>query len=177
MKYIKAITFLVVALVLLFLLAALFMPSEFKLERSIEINSPSALVFDNVADLNKFNKWNDWYSIEPSAYLPVKGAPGAGQVSEWKGDTVGTGNLRNIIVEPNKYIEQIITFTTPYESSSKIYFKFDEQNGVTRVVWSIEGSLSYPIGRLMKVPMEAKLNKSFNQGLVNLKKICEKGKN
>ena len=47
MKYIKAITFLVVALVLLFLLAALFMPSEFKLERSIEINSPFSMKSGN----------------------------------------------------------------------------------------------------------------------------------
>jgi hypothetical protein len=173
MKYLKIFGLIVTSIIVLFLIVAIFMPSGLKIERSININKPINLVFEQAADLNKFNKWNSWVEMEPTAYLPVKGAAGLGQISEWSGDTIGNGSLTNVKVVQNKYIEQDLKFIKPWEFSSKIYFKFSENNGVTTVTWVMKGNLSYPIERIMKVKMETELSKSFNKGLANLKKLCE----
>lgn len=174
MKYVKAVLFVIVSMIILFLTVAIFMPSEYKIERTIEIDCKTNDVFWKVADLNVFNEWNTWYEEEPSAYLPIKGDAGLGQISEWKGEIVGAGKLKNTVVDENKYIEQELEFYSPFESSLKVWFNFSENNGKTTVVWGTSGELSYPIERFMKVMIESGLNKSFNTGLARLKKLAEK---
>ena len=173
MKYVKAVLFVLVSMIVLFLVVAIFMPSEFKLERTITIDCPADFVFWQAADLDNFNKWNTWYEEEPSAYKPIQGNPGLGQVSEWSGKEVGTGKLTNTVVTENSYIEQKLEFTAPFESTSKVWFNFSESQGKTTVVWGVSGDLSYPIERFMKVKIESGLSDSFNHGLANLKKLSE----
>lgn len=174
MKYIKAILFLTLSLMILFLTVAIFMPSEAKIERSIEINSPVGIVFSQIADLTNFNKWNTLYAEEPDAFLPIKGESRLGQFSEWKGKIVGAGKITNTKVVENTYIEQKIEFSKPFSPSLKVWFVFNESGYKTKVTWGASGQLSYPIERYLKVPIEIRLNNSFNSGLSNLKSLCEK---
>jgi hypothetical protein len=173
LRYVKVLGFLLIALIVLFLTVALFMPSNYKLERSIVIKQPVEKVFENVVDLNIFNTWSYWYKEEPGAFLPIVGNIGVGQTLEWKGDKIGEGKLKITKIVPNSLIEENLQITSPFENNSKIYFKFEESDGYTTVYWGIEGELSYPIKRLMKVPMEINFNKSFNYGLSELKKLSE----
>ncbi|MBX3043083.1 MAG: SRPBCC family protein [Candidatus Kapabacteria bacterium] len=173
MKYVKAILLIIVSMLILFLVVGIFMPDKYEIERSIIIDCPAEVVFWQAADLENFNKWNTWYEEEPSAYFPISGQPGEGQSSEWKGDIVGSGKLTNTSVKEFSRIEQELVFTEPFASEVFTWYDLKEINGKTEISWGASGNLSYPIERYMKVMIESGLNKSFNQGLANLKKHCE----
>ncbi|GAB1372294.1 hypothetical protein MASR1M45_23560 [Candidatus Kapaibacterium sp.] len=176
MRYFKVLSIVTFSMIALFLIVAVFMPSEFLLERTVSINKPITEVFEQVADLNNFNKWNSWTSMEPSAYKPVEGSRGVGQVSAWDGDTVGVGSLKVTRIDENSFIGQEITFLKPWESQTKLYFKFRQVGEATEVTWGMDMKLSYPFERIMRVKLESELGKSFNEGLSNLKKLCEQNK-
>lgn len=54
MKILKIALLIIVAIIVLFLIVAAFMPSKYIVERSIDINKPIDLVFEHVVDLNHF---------------------------------------------------------------------------------------------------------------------------
>ncbi|MFA5511082.1 MAG: SRPBCC family protein [Candidatus Kapaibacterium sp.] len=176
MRYLKAIMFLILSLVLLFLVTGLFMPSEYQIEKSVVIDAPLELVYTQCLDLNNYNQWNTWYEEEPSAYLPIEMQAGVGQVSKWNGDVVGTGKITVTKDDRYSHIEKKLEFEEPFESVTSVWYDFEEINGKTSVVWSAGGDLSYPIEVFMKVMIESNLSNDFNHGLTNLKKRCEEMK-
>jgi effector-binding domain-containing protein len=172
MKIVKWILLVIVSVIVLGLIAALFMPPKFRVERTIEINKPVELVFDQCLDLNKSNLWGPWYKYEPSAYKSVTGN-GVGQISTWEGDTVGTGTLKVTAFEQNKSISQLLNFEKPMQSGANVSYKFVTTTTGVKVSWIIESDLGYPIGRFMKGSIEKSMETDFDKGLANLKKTCE----
>ncbi len=61
MKAAKIILILLASLTALFLVIAIFLPSEFDVERSTEINKPAEEVFNMVVDFTHRNAWDPWF--------------------------------------------------------------------------------------------------------------------
>lgn len=164
---------IIVAIVILFLVVAAFMPSSYHVERSIDINQPVELVFEQVSDLYNFEQWSPWNEMEPSAYSPVEGM-GVGQVSKWDGDTVGKGSLTVTGITEYESVTQSLKFEKPYEGAADITFTFVKNaDGTIKVTWSTVGELGYPIERFFKPMIESELSKSFDEGLAKLKARSE----
>ncbi len=173
MKVLKTILLIIVALIVLFLIVAAFMPSKYYVERSIDVNKPVELVFEHVVDLNHFEQWSPWYKSEPSAYLGVEGQ-GVGQVSRWDGDTVGKGSLTVTKILENELVEQMLIFEAPMAGEADVKFTFTEnEDASVKVSWITEGKLGYPIARFFKSMIETDLVKSFDEGLLALKERVE----
>lgn len=173
MKILKILLMVIVAIVILFLVVAAFMPSTYFVERSVDINQPIELVFEQVADLNNFEEWSPWHDSEPSAYLGVEGY-GVGQVSKWDGDTVGKGSLTVTGITEFETLTQSLRFEAPMEGEAEITFTFSSNpDASTKVTWATEGKLGYPVARFFKSMIESELTDSFDEGLTNLKQRCE----
>jgi effector-binding domain-containing protein len=173
MKVLKIVLMIILAIVILFLVVAAFMPSSYHIERSIDINQPVELVFEQVADLNNFEQWSPWNEMEPSAYSPVEGM-GVGQVSKWDGDTVGKGALTVTGITEYESLTQSLKFEEPFEGAAEITFTFvQNENGTIKVTWSTIGELGYPVARFLKPMIESELAESFDKGLAKLKERCE----
>jgi len=173
MKYLKFIGILVGTMIVLFLVIALFMPTKYYIERTIDINAPIDLVYNQVADLNNYHEWNPWAKQDSKAIHSVEGS-GIGQVYKWKGDTIGEGSLTNVKYIENKQIDQDLVFISPWESKAYNGVKFEPIPNGTKVIWIMEGDLDYPIGRYMKTMIESQVTKDFDNGLRFLKERCEK---
>jgi len=171
MRYIKAVSFLIISLIVLFLLAALFMPNKYYIERTIEIDRPVDSIFRFVADLNYYHQWDPWSSEEVVKKFNITGN-GIGQKSEWEGDTLGKGNLTVEKIIKNKEIHQLLRFYKPWEREAINIMKFENKGNKTNITWIMEGSLDYPIGRFMKVKLEDQIGKDFEHGLIKLRKYC-----
>ncbi len=173
MKVLKVVLLIIVAIVILFLVVAAFMPSSYHVERSIDINQPVELVFEQVVDLNNFEQWSPWNELEPSAYSPVEGM-GVGSVSRWDGDTVGKGALTVTGITEYESLTQSLKFEEPYEGEAEITFTFvKNDDGTIKVTWSTVGQLGYPIQKFFKPMIESELAQSFDEGLAKLKIRCE----
>jgi len=170
----KVVVFLI-ALIGLFLVLAIFLPSSYNVERSATINAPAEKVFIQVADLNNYLKWNPWSQMDKEAKNTVSSNnQGVGASWSWDGQEVGKGSLSIEKVEENKSIETKILFTSPRQDEGKGFWTFEETNGTTKVTWAMEGELGYPIGRYMGLMMDGMLGSNFEKGLAKLKTIAEK---
>lgn len=176
MKVLKWIAIVIVALVALTLLAALILPGSYRIEKSVEINSPVDSVFAQIADYNNFKLWNPWSLSDPNATFTVSGTPATvGHKYEWNGEKIGKGSLTIDQIVPNEALKAKLAFVEPMVSSADDMFKVAATaTGGTKVIWVNEGNLAFPMERLFGPFLTKALNQQFEEGLATLKKRCEK---
>ena len=58
MKTLKIVAIVLVTLVVVFVLVGLWLPKEFKIERTVRVQAPVELVFDQVNDLKNWEQWS-----------------------------------------------------------------------------------------------------------------------
>jgi len=169
------VVYILVALVALFFIAAALMPASYNIEKSIVINKPASAPFEKVANLSNYRDWNPWQKMEPASISEITGTPASpGHKFAWEGKKIGTGSLTVKSAVPYKLVQLDLQFIRPFKSQANDNWKFEENNGSTKVTWQNDGGLPYPMGRIMGAMIKANLNKQFEIGLKNLKEACEK---
>jgi hypothetical protein len=75
----------------------------------------------------------------------------------------------------NKHIHFDLEFLKPWKSRAKDNWLFEAwgDGSETKVTWQNSGNLPYPMARIMGPMINKNLNKQFEEGLGNLKKMCE----
>ncbi len=171
---IKKILVGALTLVGLFLIVALFLPKKVSVTRSIIIGAGALDVYNKVADFNYYKQWNPWSQMEATAKNSISGNPKeVGHSWSWDGDKVGAGSLVIEKLESGKSIQSKLTFTRPMQAVASDRWLFEYQGENTRVTWTYEGEMDYPIGRYFGLGMEGMLGPDYEKGLANVKKMCE----
>jgi hypothetical protein len=68
-----------------------------------------------------------------------------------------------------------LQFLKPWKAQAYDNWKFEDAgNNQTKITWSNGGPLAYPMARLMGPMINKNLNTQFEEGLRNLKALCEK---
>lgn len=171
------VLWIVLGLVAAVLLTAALLPARYAITRSTTIARPPGVVFDAIANLNRYREWNPWQKSEPESRQTVTGEPGAiGHAYAWDGKKIGAGSLTLRKTVPGQAIEFDLRFIRPWKSSADDTWRFEPEgeNG-TRVTWSNTGGLPYPMGRLFGPILSKTLGKQFEEGLASLKQLVEKG--
>jgi hypothetical protein len=169
------IVYIVLGLIVILLLGATLMPSNFNIEKTIVINRDARHVMQFVGDLNNYSKWNPWQQMDPGSVKNITGEPFTpGHKYEWQGKKVGVGNLTVNSID-DKHIHLDIQFLKPFKSSAKDNWLFEPwgDGSQTKVTWQNNGGLPWPMGRLMGPVINKNLNHQFEKGLQNLKTSCE----
>lgn len=174
MKILRVLLLIFGVIMVSFLLIAIFLPSKSIVNREIIIDKPLEEVFNNAEDLNNFAQWNPWITYEKQLKTEVSSkSKGSGSKFSWDGDTIGTGYLQRISIQKNKQIESDMVFLKPWEAKSKDIVRFESQGNKTKVTWTNEMDLPYPIGRYMGLAMDEMIGRDLTKGLESLKKFCE----
>lgn len=169
------LVYILIALAFLFLVLPALLPSRYKVEKSIQINRPASVVFENVANLGNYRDWNPWQKMEQDSKTDITGTPATpGHKFSWEGKKIGIGSLTLRRADPYKKVELDLQFIKPFRASANDDWTFEERNGVTRVIWKNEGDLPYPVGRLMGPMIRRNLDQQFVQGFRNLKEFSER---
>jgi len=174
MKFLKWLGISLISLIALLLIIALFLPSNFHVERSIEIDKPVNAIFETAVDMNLRAKWDPWLEMEPSAEISVQMTPeiiGSGYT--WKGEIIGEGKITILEFIPNELIKSKIEFIEPQSMESDVIWSFIETDNGTLITWAFEGSLSYPIEKWSGLFMDKFMGPQFEKGLSNFKKLVE----
>ena len=147
----------------------------YKVERSIEINTPSEYVFEKVGNNKTRGEWSPWDKIDPEMKKEYEGPnSGVGAKYSWKSENedVGTGYIECIESNSPSNIKRNLTFTSPWESTSIIEWNFKNKEGSTNVSWSVTGELPGMVA--LFTDMDEILGANLEDGLSSLKKVCEK---
>jgi uncharacterized protein YndB with AHSA1/START domain len=174
MKALKILLIAIFGLLGLLLLIAAFLPDEYRVERSTVINAPPETVFEYVADFGHWSSWSPWQPLDPDAEITIT-APGkgAGAVMTWDGEIMGKGNLTYTDVNPPHEVRSKLVFTDPYEMTSTDVWTFEAVGEGTKITWSDEGTLSWPLERWIGLTLDNQLGKDFERGLNNIKQLVE----
>ena len=174
MKILKGILFALLAVIATLLIVAAFLPSEYSVERSIEIRADRATVYNSVIDYNNWKDWSIWVEMDPGAVNKMSGNPGEpGAMWLWDGEIIGRGSLRLEQLRQNEMIRSTLTFAEPDRMTSTDIWNFTDSENGTLVVWINEGDLGYPLMRYFGLFLDNMLGPDYEQGLANLKVFIE----
>ncbi|MFC2113756.1 SRPBCC family protein [Bacteroidota bacterium] len=173
MKILKWIGIVILLIVAILFVISLFLPKTFKTEASIVIDAPAWSVYEEVADYTNWTKWDPWNAADTNMKNIVTGDVGIGHKREWVSESQGSGSLETIEFEENKMVKSKLMFVD-MDSPSFNTFLLEEADGGTKTTWIIEGEIGFsPIGRYMMLISKSMMKKAFDDGLNNLKVICE----
>jgi ribosome-associated toxin RatA of RatAB toxin-antitoxin module len=170
------VLYIILGFIALILLIAAMMPAVYSIEKTITVNSSPQTAYDKVANFNHYKDWNPWQKMEPTSKQTVTGNPGTiGHKYEWEGKKIGTGSLTVKDLKAPNSINIDLQFLKPWKAEAYDNWKFEDAgNNQTKITWSNGGPLAYPMARLMGPMINKNLNTQFEEGLRNLKTLCEK---
>jgi uncharacterized protein YndB with AHSA1/START domain len=168
-----------VGLIVVVIALGFVLPDKVKVERTTLIEAPRETVFALVGDFNRWNEWSPWAELDPNTKYVITGS-GVGQRMEWssKDPKVGEGS------------QEIAEFDPPARIVTKLDFgemgggvatlALAEENGGTRVVWTLETRMREgmpllwkPVGTYMGFFMNGMVGKDYEKGLAKLKAAAE----
>lgn len=151
-------------------------PSQFAVTRSILIDAARADVFPHVNNLRKWENWSPWAKLDPEAKSEFEGAEeGIGALMRWDGNKdVGQGNMEIIESIPAEFIKFQLIFLKPMAGTSYATFRFDIENDMTKVSWTMTGHNNFAakaVGLVMNC--DKMIGGYFEKGLAQLKAVAE----
>lgn len=171
MKYFKWFLYGIGGIFLLILIIALFMPSKYEIERSITIDRHPETVYEKVATLSEWPKWNPWsLGSDSNVYNDVK--MGKGAEWEWRSKEQGNGKLRIVKADPYHSLQTRLHFQDSTMTGNGEW-RFERKGSKTVVTWRTWGELGYPVGRLMAPFLSGMIGEDLKKGLKNLKTHLE----
>ncbi len=175
MKLSKYIGIILGTLVGLVLIVALFVPKEFKYEKSIVIKASIEKVWGNINSLSALDRWNPWNDRDPNMKKETIGMDSTvGAMQSWESKIVGSGSQTIETIEKPTFLETKLDFYKPHKSHGKAYVKLTANGNQTKATWGMTGRIPYPINiMILFMDMEKNMGKDWDNGLSKLKKISE----
>lgn len=179
MKIMKYFVLVMLSLIATVFTLAWFRNPEYKVQRSIVIHAPRAVVWAQISRWKAFNNWNPWAALDSQAVYVFGGNDGSvGSFISWKGNSdMGSGSMRTWRIDPLKSVEAELEFTEPWESKSNTSIAMEGGDGQVLVSWSMQGkqSLLERSFALFLGGMDHMVGKDYEKGLATLKRVCEQG--
>lgn len=175
MKILKRALLTILAVVGLLLVAGLFLPRTYHVERSIVINAKPAEIYPSIGTLTEWPKWTVWNETK---YPDMKQewstpASGVGAWSKWEGKKSGDGTTKITRADPEKGIAFDLAFNQGgYLSTGEL--RMEPAGAATKVTWTNDGNMgANPISRYFGLMMDKFMGPDFETGLANLKTKTE----
>ena len=177
MKYFKLILGFLVALIATLFIFSFFVATSQKVEKTITIKAPAAVIFQQLVKLENFNKWSAWNNEDSSVIHTLSGTDGTvGASTTWKGhpEISGEGKIEITAIETNRKVTQAINFISPNKNKASSEFKLNEINpGETTVTWKFEMATPRPWNIFnLFYSMEKEKGKEFEKSLQTLNKVA-----
>lgn len=174
-KFLKIVGFIILLVIVFVLVAGLFVPKKYNLEKEITINAPREKVWPQVSSLANTHKWNPWSEQDPNIQVSFEGQDGTvGSVYKWQSKEVGSGNQTITKLEQPGRVESHIHFIKPFEGEADVFIDLKEEGSGTKVTWGFTTQYKYPMNvMLLFVNMDKVMGEAYGKGLANLKRISE----
>jgi hypothetical protein len=169
------------AIILNVLVVALFTKNRYTLKREVDIDRPTAEVFDYIK-LNKNQKYySKWLSLDPNTKIEFKGAadgtPGAIFAFQSKNEKAGTGEWEIKKVTEGEGIDFELRFLAPYVFTASGSMSVQALSPAkTRLTWIYHGGMDWPKNvMLLFLNMDKIIGPDIEESLGNIKRNLERG--
>jgi hypothetical protein len=176
MKVLKIIGVGIIGIIAILLFIALFIPNDYTVSVSTNIDKPKQVVFDYVKLIKNQEHYSIWVMQDPNVNMDYQGVDGTvGFKASWnsKDDNVGAGSQQIKAVSEDK-IDIDLHFVRPMKGEAKAStFLETKAENETKITVEFYGHSSYPMN-LMNFVGAKFITDAETQNLANLKKILEK---
>ncbi|MES2354301.1 MAG: SRPBCC family protein [Pseudomonadota bacterium] len=175
MHIFKKILIGLVLLIAILAVIGFFLPSHFKVERSIEISAPPEKIYPYLEDPRAWSKWAVWNLRDPQMQVTYIGPEkGEGAKWLWKSKSEGNGGMDFVKAEPPRLIEYKLSFPD-FNMSSSGKMELTPVGSATKMVWTNEGDVGANlVSRYFLLTMDSTVGGDFDTGMRNLKTLVEK---
>ena len=176
MKFILKLVGGLALLVLLLMVAAFFLPSAYRVERTTVISAQPSVIYPHFGDLRAWKNWSAWHERDPNMKLSYSGSTtGVGAWSAWESKSEGSGKMTFTAVEPQRKVVYTLEFPD-FGMVSSGSMELQPSAGGVRTVWVSEGQLGMnPMNRWFGLFMDRLIGSDFEKGLAKLKALSEAG--
>ena len=171
----KKFLFLIILLIIIFGVIGYFLPTQYSINKRINISAPSAKIHEYVGDLEQWTEWTVWDGKDPNVEIKRGDkTTGIGANQSWK-DKHGGGSLVFTSWSPDKGVEYDLFFQAgKYKSKSKIEYT-PKSKDKTEVNWTLTGDTNTPIiGGYFSLFIQYSVGSMFQKNLNQLKFQLEK---
>ncbi|MCE2820955.1 MAG: SRPBCC family protein [Bacteroidota bacterium] len=175
MKFIKYLLYFVLGLAALIGVFGIFAKNTYHIERSIEIDAPRELVYEQIRFFKNFNEWSPWLKLDPNVAVTYEGADGeVGSSYSWSGnENVGKGKEILKALSADR-IDLELQFIEPFESTIPAFFNVTGDTLKTKVSWGFDPHLPFPVNVwAMFTDIDKAMGTDYERGLAFLKRRCE----
>lgn len=178
MKVLTKIGIGVGAVIALPFVVALFVPSDYAIEREITINKPKQEVFEYIKYLKNQEKYSKWAMMDPGMKRTYEGIDGTvGFIAGWesKNKELGVGEQEIMKVIEGDSLVTELRFKEPFENKDKAYFATESVSPrQTKVKWGFKGAFPYPMNLMnLFIDFDKELGRDLEIGLQNMKQNLE----
>lgn len=176
MKILKTIGVIIGVIIVIVIILGVIAPKNFDTKRSIVINAPPAVVYQNIGNLSLYEKWNPFRKFDSTQTTKIEGADGTvGAKFSWSGKKNGQGSMTIAKIDPNKSVDYDLVFVTPFGDMKSTSAMWEEPaDGGQKVTWEFKGNVPFPINIMgLFHNMSTSMEPVFDEGLDTLKSICE----
>jgi effector-binding domain-containing protein len=169
---IKKIIFIIAGLIVLLVLIGYVLPASLIISKSYTINAPASAVFEEINDLERWQTWQYWNTLDPDMKITYgEKKVGTGASYSWEGPKLGTGNLGISESIPDKSIVIYMDFGG---SPAQGFYSLEPngENTQLNINFSNDTGMN-PIGRWINVFMKGEIEKSFDYAGEKIKSIAE----
>ena len=173
---IMLIVILLIAALLTFLFVVVSKPNNFRLQRSVTIKAPAAVIYGHIEDFRQWKNWSPWEQLDPTMTRTYSGeTSGIGSVYDWQSKgKAGEGRMTIREAATAHRLLINLDFIKPFPATNSAEFLLQPSGDSTVVSWAMFGPspfMSKLMGTLMN--MDDLIGKDFERGLENLKRLSE----
>ncbi len=167
----KIFTYSLTALLVAIAGLGLFLPNNYKIEKSILIDAPSQEVHHYIGDLAKWEAWRQTKQADPSLEITITQATGESANQRWDSEN-GTGSIQFLRSDEYYGIDYDLIYEGQQPTRAGIHYS--SENGKTKVTWTLTGIIDVAIfGPYTAMLMDPIMGPTFEQSLERLKQLSE----
>ena len=174
MKIIKGLLITLLALLVIWIILALFSPKGYNVSREITTEASLEKVWNQISTFEKWQNWSPWKINDSNLKSKYEGTSGSvGSMTSWVGDPQsGTGNMTITEVIPNSKLGYDLQFEE--FPVSKGFIEITEENGISTISWNNKGDLPFFMRPVTFFGMfDNMMGPNFEVGLLILKELAE----
>lgn len=179
MKVLKWIAIVFFSIILLFIAAFLIyssvQPDQLKVEKSIMIEAPRSIVYQEVSNFRNWTNWSAWDKMDPDMEQEYSEKMGEiGSYNKWKSthQMVGNGSQEVVELRENEYLKMVMKFEG-WDAANYAEFILEETENGTEVKWTYLGAKTPFYMNFMNTFMQPMLEENYTQSLADLKEYIE----
>ena len=167
----------VAVILALFIIIVAMRPSDFRVTRSITIDAPREVAFEQVNDLHNWEAWSPWAKLDPNAKTTYEGpGAGVGAAFAWSGNAkIGEGRMTITDSRPTELVRFKLEFVKPFKGTNTAEFTFQPEGRQTVVQWTMFGKCNFIAKAFgLFVDCEKMAGAQFEKGLARLEEVATK---